>query len=44
VKMFSNLIYFMKKFYRCTFCEICKDNAVLNCITAQHRKVQSCHF
>jgi hypothetical protein len=31
VKMFSHLIYFMKKFYKfCTFNTICKDNAAIN--------------
>jgi hypothetical protein len=39
VKMFSHLIYFIKKFYKfCTFNVICKDNAVVNCITVQHKK------
>jgi hypothetical protein len=38
VKMFSNLIYFTKKFYKFrTFNEIFKDNAI-NCIAVQHKK------
>jgi hypothetical protein len=38
VKMFSHLIYFIKKFYRFfTFDAICKDNAAINCIV-QHKK------
>jgi hypothetical protein len=40
LKMFSCLIYFMNKFYKCcTFNVICKDNAIINCITVQHKKV-----
>jgi hypothetical protein len=32
VKMFSHLIYFLKKFYKCcTFNAICRDNAATNC-------------
>jgi hypothetical protein len=39
VKMFSHLIYFIKKFYKCcTFNAICKDNAVINCVTFQSKK------
>jgi hypothetical protein len=45
VKIFSNLIYFTKKFYKfykfCTFNAICKDNAAIKCIkciTVQHKK------
>jgi hypothetical protein len=38
VKMFSRLIYFMKKFYKCcTLNAICKDNAAVNCITVPHK-------
>jgi hypothetical protein len=32
VKMFSHLIYFIKKFCKCTFIAICKDNAAINYI------------
>jgi hypothetical protein len=39
-KMFSHLIYFIKKFYKfCTLNAIYKDNAAINCIIAQHKKV-----
>jgi hypothetical protein len=39
VKMFSHLIYFIKKCYKLfTFIVICKDNAAINCITVQHKK------
>jgi hypothetical protein len=32
VKMFSHLIYFVKKFYKfCTFNAICKNNAAISC-------------
>jgi hypothetical protein len=38
VKMFSHLIYFIKKFYKfCTFIVICKDNVAINFITLQHK-------
>jgi hypothetical protein len=41
VKMFSHSIYF-KEFYKfCTFNCIFKDNAAINCITAQHKEVYS---
>jgi hypothetical protein len=38
VKMFSHLIYFIKKFCKCTFNAICKDNTAINRIIVQHRK------
>jgi hypothetical protein len=39
VKMFSHLIDFIKKLYKCcTFNTIWKDNAAINCITVQHKK------
>jgi hypothetical protein len=42
VKMFSHLIYFIKKLYKfCTFNEIFKDNAAINSITVQHKKFYS---
>jgi hypothetical protein len=38
--MFSHLIYFIQKFYECcNFNMICEDNAAINCITVQHKKV-----
>jgi hypothetical protein len=38
MKMFSHLIYFIKKFYKChTLNAICKDNAAINCITVQQK-------
>jgi hypothetical protein len=39
VKMFSHVTNFIKKFYKCTFSAICKDNAAINCITVEHKKV-----
>jgi hypothetical protein len=40
VKIFSHLIYFIKKLYKCcTFNAVCKDNAAINCIIFQHKKV-----
>jgi hypothetical protein len=40
VKMFSHLIYFIKKFYKfCNFNAFCKDNAAINCITIQHKEI-----
>jgi hypothetical protein len=40
VKMFSHIVYFIKKFYKfCTFNAICIDNTAINCITVQHKKV-----
>jgi hypothetical protein len=40
VKMFSHIIYSRKKFYKFfTFNSICKDNAAINCIIFQHKKV-----
>jgi hypothetical protein len=42
VKMFSHLTYLAKKFYKiCTFKEICKENAAINCIIVQHKNVHS---
>jgi hypothetical protein len=43
MKMFSNLIYFIKEFYKCcTFNAVFKDNAAIICITVQHKdKVHS---
>jgi hypothetical protein len=39
VKMFSHLIHFIKKFYKCcTFNMIWKDATEINCITVQHKK------
>jgi hypothetical protein len=39
VKMFSDLIYFMKLFYKfCTFNATCKYDAEMDCITGQHKK------
>jgi hypothetical protein len=38
VKMILNLIYFTKKFYKCTFNAICKENAAKKCITVQDKK------
>jgi hypothetical protein len=45
VKMFSRLMYFLKKFYKCcTFNAIFKDNAVINYFTVQHKNVNSVNF
>jgi hypothetical protein len=34
LRMYSHLMYFMKKFYKsCTFNSICKDNTAINCIS-----------
>jgi hypothetical protein len=42
MKMFSHLICFIKKFYKCcTFNVISKDNATIHYITIQHRKFNS---
>jgi hypothetical protein len=42
VKIFSHLIYLIKKFYKvCTFNTICKYDAAINCITVQHKKLSS---
>jgi hypothetical protein len=39
VMMFSNLIYFIKTFYKCcTFNAIFKDNVAINCVTVEHKK------
>jgi hypothetical protein len=37
MKLFSHLIYFVKKFYN-FFSAICKDDAAISCITIQHKK------
>lgn len=40
VKMFSYLVYFIKKFYEfVVFNNICKVNVVINYITVQHKNV-----
>jgi hypothetical protein len=40
VKMFSHLILFVKKCHKsCTFSAICKDNAAINCISSQHKRL-----
>jgi hypothetical protein len=31
------LIYFVKTFYKCTFNEICKGNAAINCTAVHHK-------
>jgi hypothetical protein len=42
VNMFSLLMLFIKKFYKCfTFNTICKDNGAINCITVQIKKFHS---
>lgn len=42
VDMFSNLIQFMKKFYKCcTLSAICDDFAAINCIIPRHKNVHS---
>jgi hypothetical protein len=42
VKMFSLLIYFIKKFYKFyTFNTVSKDNAAINYITVQNKKFHS---
>jgi hypothetical protein len=42
MKMFSNLIYCIKKCYKFyAFNAICKDNAAINCINVQHKKKSS---
>jgi hypothetical protein len=41
VKMFSHLIYFVKKYKFCIFNAIFNDNAATNYITVQHKKVHS---
>jgi hypothetical protein len=39
VKMFSHLIYFIRKVYKFyTFNVMYKDNAAINCITVQHKE------
>lgn len=39
VKMFSYLIYFIKKLYKCcSFNVICTDNVAINCNTTQHKQ------
>jgi hypothetical protein len=37
-KLFSHLICFINTFNKCTFNVICKDDAAINCIIAQHEK------
>jgi hypothetical protein len=45
VKMFSQLIYFIKKFYTfCTFNAICKDNVAINCIIVQKERFIPINF
>jgi hypothetical protein len=39
MKMFPHLIYYINEFYKCTFNAICKENAAINCITAQQNKI-----
>jgi hypothetical protein len=40
VKTFSHLMYFIKKLYTfCTLNSICKDNAAINCIIVQHKRI-----
>jgi hypothetical protein len=41
VKMFLNSIYFIKKLHKCTFNGICKDDAEINCIIVQLKKIHS---
>jgi hypothetical protein len=42
MKMFSHFTYFINAFYKfCTFNVIWKDNAAINCITVEHKKVHS---
>jgi hypothetical protein len=36
--MFSHLIYYTRKFYKCTFNTIFKDNAAINWTTVQHKR------
>jgi hypothetical protein len=39
LKMFSHVIYFVKKCYKCcTLNAICKDNAAINCVNVQQNK------
>jgi hypothetical protein len=39
VKIFSHIIYYIKKFYKCyTFNAIYKDNSAINCFIVQHKK------
>jgi hypothetical protein len=37
VKIFSHLISFIKKFCKCTYNAIFKDNAAINCVTVHHK-------
>jgi hypothetical protein len=40
VKMFSHLIYFLKKLYKCCTCSaILEDNAAVVCIVGRRKKV-----
>jgi hypothetical protein len=39
LKMFSDFVYFTKKFYKFyAFSAICRDNSAINYITVQHKK------
>jgi hypothetical protein len=38
MKTFTNLIWFKKNFYKCTSNAICKNNAVINCISVQNKE------
>jgi hypothetical protein len=38
-KMFSHSVFFIKKFYKCTFNAICRDNAAVDRIAFQDSKV-----
>jgi hypothetical protein len=45
VKMFSQLIYFIKKFYKVyTFNAICKNNPAINSIIVQHKRFIPVNF
>jgi hypothetical protein len=45
MKMFSHWVRFVKKFCGFgTFTAICKDNAAINCVLLQHRKVHFVKF
>jgi hypothetical protein len=37
--MFSCFIYFIDKYYACTFNAICKENAAKNCIDVKRKKL-----
>jgi hypothetical protein len=38
IKLFSHVIYFIKKLYKCTFSAIGKDNAAVNGTTVQYKE------